>query len=329
MVLFIPAAPVGTSLSRGRLSSLRCCSADGGVDGDTAPLPEVPGRRRLRGRVAYDGTNYNGWQLQPRVRTIQGEIELALHRRFSHSHSEEQQPLRVVGASRTDAGVHARGQAFHVDIPERLLCNQVDDLQRLQHVLNQMLPTDVRLSRLALAPYYLSRRDNEHHLWSAIYDTCGKVYSYRFSVGALPLDPLKRTYVHCEWRAGVHGFCEQRLRAAADRFVGTHDFSAFTNSLERKRRVVSVNPVRTIQAVRVSREGDAKEGIFCIEFTLSGALYKMVRNVVGTILDVACYQRDVESIDHLFESKDRKLVPKSAPAHGLCLEQVLYDDWPM
>lgn len=288
-------------------------------------------KRRLRARVAYDGTEYNGWQYQDNGRTIQSELEKVLSRRVG-------QPIRVVGASRTDAGVHARGQAVHFDMPIDCV-NHVSQLGKLEFVVNQMLPADIRLSHIGYAPYYTtpilvkpegSDAAKRIHLWSSMYDAKGKLYSYRFSVGPM-LDPMERLYCYREWRAQKHGFCEQRLRIAAEQFSGTHDFSAFANSLHlksTKESHISINPIRRIESIQIFKE-DHPSGIYRVEFKLDGALYKMVRNIMGTLLAIACYRLDVESVTRLLEKKDRRAVPKSAPAHGLCLQQVIYDEWPM
>lgn len=344
------------------------------------PLPH----KRLRARVAYDGTNYNGWQFQVNSRSVQAEVERVLSRRMGL-------PVRVVGASRTDAGVHAKGQAVHFDVPASTAPCNAHQLKHLEFVLNQMLPEDVRISHIGAAPLHTfprpsrstaskpvvggaasrpdaqrmqngspglvsvaesvvtppatdatpgavlvgettpraSKTDYISRYWSSMYDTCGKIYSYRFCT-RLTLDPMQRLYYHREWRAARYGFCEDALREACRRFEGTHDFTAYTNSYSgppgSAKGSVVVNPVRTLESVRVVRE---EEGMYRVVFRLDGALYRMVRNVMGTVLDVACLQRDVDCVETLFESKDRRLAPKSAPARGLCLDEVLYNSWKM
>lgn len=300
-----------------------CCCEN--TDSENTP------KRRLRARVAYDGTAYCGWQFQLKGPTIQSTLEKVLTRRLGH-------PIRVVGASRTDAGVHARGQAVHFDVPTESVTDD-DQLDKLQFVVNQMLPTDIRMSHVGFAPFYtapvivksaVSDTVKRVHLWSSMFDAKGKLYSYRFNVGRT-LDPMERLYCHHEWRAQKHGFSEQRLRDAASLFSGTHDFSAFVNSLQSKSATdspIAINPVRNIRSIRIFSERHASQ-IYRVEFLLDGALYRMVRNIMGTLLAIACYKLDVDSVPQLFESKDRRLIPISAPAHGLCLEQVLYDGWPM
>lgn len=305
------ALPVITARRRTPVS---CCEKQ-----DATETP-VPAKKRLRARAAYDGTEYIGWQYQSTGKTIQKELEKAITRRFGVR-------IRVVGASRTDAGVHARGQAFHFDVPCH--CAPVDGqpLEHLQFVVNQMLPEDIQITMVGFAPRYIGK-DLQSHLWSAMYDATGKFYSYRFSTALVP-DPMERLYCHREWRGVRYGFSEERLREAAAKFVGSHDFSAFTNSTNTPPGIkspVEINPVRRIRSIHLVKE---TPDMYRMDFMIDGALYKMIRNIMGTLLDIACYKLDVDCVDELFASKDRRKVPKSAPARGLCLEQVFYDGWDM
>lgn len=285
----------------------------------------------MRARVAYDGTCYKGWQYQVNMETVQGTLERCLERKFG-------QLIRVVGASRTDTGVHARGQAVHFDIPLEKALHGEERISKLQFTMNQMLPDDVTVTNLSLAPCHhaeesasdetlgMAQRQPPHwRQWHAIYNSRGKLYSYRICTDQV-CDPLDRLYRHFEWRANRLGFSEDLLRQATQKFEGSHDFSAFTNTACTPPGIVPplhTNPVRTIRRANVVKERD---GMYKIEFYLDGALYRMVRNVVGTILHVACGKMELSHIDTLFAYKDRRLVPKSAPAKGLCLEKVFYDD---
>lgn len=291
-----------------------------------------PPKQRIRARVAYDGSNYKGWQFQVHHQTVQGTLEDSLSRKFK-------QLVRVVGASRTDTGVHARGQAVHFDIPAEQGLGRNDDVQKLQFTLNQMLPSDIRISNVSLAPQIVRARfsdgyqsegdDNaeaKYRQWHAMYNAKGKLYSYRICTGPI-CDPLERLYRHFEWRAAKFGFSEDLFKQATHKFIGSHDFSAFTNNSCTPpgfERPVLINPVRTVRTADVIKE---KEDMYRIDFSIDGAMYRMIRNIVGTILDVSCGRMELSSIDDLFLSKDRRLVPKSAPAKGLCLENVFYDDW--
>ena len=297
-----------------RINSPSCC--------DTSNPASHKNRKRYRARVAYDGTAYSGWQFQDKMPTIQGEIEKAISRKTGTL-------TRVVGASRTDSGVHARGQGIHFDMPSTRAPLQLDDIQKMQFTLNQMLPGDVRLTNLSLAPKMNGNDDNDQKTWwHSIYNSTGKLYVYRFSTASI-LDPMERLYRHHDWRAARFGFSESLLYSATEKFVGAHDFSAFTNTTQPPPGIpppVLTNPIRTIRSAEVIYEG---QGCYKIEFRIDGAMYKMIRNIVGTILDVMCEKRELDSIDYFFESRDRRLVPKSAPAHGLCLEEVFYDGWPL
>ncbi|CAN8072374.1 unnamed protein product [Agarophyton chilense] len=289
-------------------------------------------RKRFRARVAYDGTHFRGWQFQKACRSVQGELEKAIQRRAGKL-------IRVVGASRTDSGVHARGQAVHFDVPELLASKEMKDMKKFQFVLNQILPKDIRLTNLELAPLVtqdaipmfkqaslLTSQDIKLRPWHSIYCSTGKLYTYRFSIAHYP-DPMRRLYRYHEWRAAKFGFSEYALRAATKKFVGSHDFSAFTNASNPPEGIIApvlANPVRTIWSADVVNEGD---DMYRIDFRINGAMYKMIRNIAGTILAVSCGQLELSAIDKFFESRDRRIVPKSAPAHGLCLEQVFYENW--
>ena len=133
-------------------------------------------RVRFRGRIAYDGTGYDGWQIQPRRRTVQGELESVLSRRFNR-------PIKTVGAGRTDAGVHARGQAFHFELEEGEIETREAEL-RLQKSLNSMLRRDTRVWNVGRAPRAVKKiRDDGSavvHRWHVIYASTKKLYSYRY-----------------------------------------------------------------------------------------------------------------------------------------------------
>lgn len=298
----------------------------------TETLETKPPKQRIRARVAYDGSDYKGWQYQTHHQTVQGTMEDRLSKKFG-------QLIRVVGASRTDSGVHARGQAVHFDIPAERAPSSNEDVQKLQYTINQMLPGDIRMSNASLAPQLVparsgSKRRSEmngsaevkHRPWHVMYNAKGKLYSYRICTG-LTCDPMERLYRHFEWRAAKFGFSEELFTQATQKFVGSHDFSAFTNSACTPpgfESPVSINPVRTVRTADVIKE---KDNMYRIDFNIDGAMYRMIRNIVGTILDVSCGKIELSTIDDLFLSKDRQLVPKSAPAKGLCLENVFYDDW--
>lgn len=285
------------------------------------------GATRYRGRIAYDGTGFSGWQFQPKGRTVQGELESVLSRRFNRT-------VRVVGAGRTDAGVHARGQAFHFDLYDGN--NSTDlrnhhhndttlDLRTLQHAVNRMLRRDARVWDLAVVP---------NNSWHVIGDAERKLYSYRLCVGPAP-DPLRRYarhHVHQHSRVNVTS-----LAAALRRFEGTHDFRAFSGAVEQNARkkgktARTTDTVRTVYSCRLVEED--RHGNYRIDVLLQGALYKMVRNMVGTALDVCQGTLPEEELARLLRQGgdgslflDRACNPcKPAPPEGLTLEKVFYVD---
>lgn len=218
---------------------------------------------RCRMRVAYDGTHFAGWQLQPRCRTVQGVLEKTLARRFGG------QRVPLLGASRTDAGVHARGNAAHFDLPV------MPDLDLLERQLNRMLPPDVAVSELqpAVPEPWQAEQGLE---WHAIVNSVGKRYVYRLTKRQDPFERLYRARVaHEPINLG-------RLDAALRLFVGHHDFRAFGNYANGQHPDRST--LRTVDATYLVDEGD---GDASVVVDLDGALYKMVRNIVGTAIAVA------------------------------------------
>ncbi|KAL7456487.1 hypothetical protein ACHAWC_007983 [Mediolabrus comicus] len=323
---------------------------------------------RFRSRVAYSGTPYSGFQLQPHRTTIQGEIEDALYRRYNRR-------IAVVGAGRTDAGVHARGQAIHFDLlqdevpfsstiivhnataSERSSCD--DFCNELQYSMNRMLPLEIRLFRLQLAPYEMSTK----RIWHATQSSSSKWYSYRFTLGPTLLNPLERfvrTHIVHRPSFAPTSSCGQpyalttdditRLKSILEVYVGTHDFKAFGGQLEQneKRSGKKMNTIRTIHTVELVKESFefdstgsselncfiGEEGNYRIDFLIEGALYKMVRNMVGTAIQVWLGNMQQTQLVELLQTDDSGDVEKSrkdnpckpAPPEGLTLECVYYND---
>lgn len=240
--------------------------------------------------LAYDGTLYGGWQIQPNTVSIQELLEKALSTILRTRTS-------VTGSGRTDAGVHARGQVAHFTVENRV------DLFRVQGSLNGLLPPDIRILKLEDAPA-------EFH---ARYSATSKEYHYHFHLEKT-MDPFKRLYSY-------HFFGEinlDLLRAGARLFVGTHDFTSFANSASEGS--AAKDPVRTLSRLDVISEC----GGIRLEFEGDGFLYKMVRNITGTLLDVARRKISLETIPVLFEAKDRKQTSAAAPPQGLFLMKVNY-----
>lgn len=241
--------------------------------------------------ISYDGTNYSGWQIQPNASSIQQHIQEALKKIL---HRER---VILIGSGRTDAGVHAKGQAAHFHHTDLL------DLNLLLLSLNGILPRDIRVKKAELAPSHF------HAQYSAI----GKEYHYHLYLERI-MDPFRRLYCwHFSRQLNL-----ELLKEAAACFVGTHNFTSFAN--ESHAGSAAKNPVRTLYRLDVKEE---PEGLR-LEFEGNGFLYKMVRNIVGMVMDVAIGKRSIEDIEAVFKAKDRRQASLAAPPQGLFLMRVNY-----
>lgn len=239
--------------------------------------------------IAYDGTQYGGWQIQPNCISIQALIEdalfVALRRRTP-----------IVASGRTDAGVHARGQVAHFKAPPT-------DLSLLFRSLNGILPPDIRILRVEHVP------DTFHARYSAL----SKEYHYHIHLD-WALDPFKRLYAcHHPYPLDL-----ELMEHASYAFLGTHDFTSFAN--EATKGSAAKNPIRTITRLQMVEE----PGGIRLEFEGDGFLYKMVRNITGVLLDVGRKKIVPAEIPSLFEKKDRRQISCSAPPKGLFLMKVNY-----
>ena len=245
--------------------------------------------RRLKLIVAYDGSQFAGWQSQTHHKTVQDHLERAFHKVTGEG-------VRVHGAGRTDAGVHALAQCAHVDLADEKLA-----AAGWSKALNAVLPPPVRVLRCSFVP------KSFHAQLSAK----GKIYRYRiWSAPVLP--PLE--YGRAWHVASPLDF--QLLKAAANQFVGTHDFAAFAANRGKAEKTT----VRNINSVRVRQRGPC----LMIEFDGEGFLYKMVRLMVGSSVRCALGKITIAEIrDRLVsgQSKGARLV---APAGGLFLVRVRY-----
>jgi tRNA pseudouridine38-40 synthase len=238
--------------------------------------------------IAYDGTHYGGWQVQPNAPSIQALLQDALSTTL-------RTPILATGSGRTDAGVHALSQTAHFSFEEVL------DLMRLRASLAGLLPHDIRVKQIETVP------DGFH----ARYSAKGKIYHYHLH---LESNPFKRLYsAHIQ-----HPVDLDLLQRAAALFVGTHDFTSFASQPDRGS--AARDPVRTLKRLDVILEPDGIR----LEFEGTGFLYKMVRNIVGTLLEVSSGKRTLEDISQIFSAKDRKRAGKTAPPHGLFLMEVIY-----
>lgn len=240
--------------------------------------------------IAYDGTAYHGWQIQPNGITIQEVIQKGIKLIL-------RQDATVIGSGRTDAGVHAKGQVAHFKTGEEI------DIRRFQHSLNGVLPKDIRI--LSMEKVSLS--------FHAQKDAISKIYHYHLFLNPV-LDPFKKLYcLHLREKLDLN-----LLREAASLFVGKKDFTSFSN--EAHKGACATDPVRTLERVDLVEE----EGGIRIEFQADGFLYKMVRNITGCLLEVASHKIEISEIPKIFEAKDRKAAGQAAPGHPLFLMSVLY-----
>ncbi len=240
--------------------------------------------------LAYDGTQYGGWQVQNNSTAIQALLENALATIL-------RAPIAVTGAGRTDAGVHALGQVAHFTHEESL------DLFRTQGSLNGLLPPDIRVLELQTAP-------EDFH---ARYSAKSKIYHYHLHLDRV-MSPFLRLYRHhVNFPIDL-----KELRTAAKLFIGIHDFSAFAN--QASAGAAAKNPIRTITRL----DAIPQEGGLRLEFEGDSFLYKMVRNITGTLLDACRGKIDMEQIPEIFASKDRRLAGGVAPPQGLFLVKVNY-----
>ena len=248
--------------------------------------------------TAYDGTPYRGWA---DVRDV--ALRPALERVLG-------QPVRVEAASRTDAGVHARGQVCAFDVERAGM--SPDELAQLQYSLNQLLPPELSVRHTALMPSSFDPRSN-----------LGKEYRYALSIGAGARDPLQRLY---EWqvpaRRGAPAWDAEAAEAAARALEGTHSFGALANTPRGSERKKVVDPVCTLSSVRLHRTGRTR---LSVRLTGSRFLYKMARNSVGAIVRVGSGELSLEELQHALREgafERSRSVPLTAPAHGLVLHRV-------
>ena len=255
--------------------------------------------------LAYDGENYLGFQYQPRdAKTVQGEVEKAL----TKITGEDRDFLGIQASGRTDAGVHARGQVLHF-----YARRPIEDLARFQRSMNGVLPRDVRVMK-AIRP---------HPAFHARFHAVRKTYHYLLDVSEVADPFMRRHAFHCGWRKRPP--TARALRDAAAPLVGTHDFSAFANASRDASARGKRDPTRTIFRFDVV---ELERGLVRLEVEGNGFLYRMVRNMVGAVLMAATKDREDpgETTRRLLEGRDRSAAPTAAPAHGLCLYEVVYPE---
>ena len=249
-------------------------------------------RARWRLDVAYDGTSFSGWAAQPGLRTVQGTLEEALGRVLRLPAAA----LTVAG--RTDAGVHARGQVCHLDVPAAIA--EGTDLDRLTGRLARLLPGDVRVQRVTLAPDGFDAR----------FSASWRRYAYRICDDPPRADPLHRSFV-LSWPRHLDG---ERMNHAAGRLRGEHDFAAFCKRRE------GATTVRTLRRLDWNRHGP----LLVADVVADAFCHTMVRSLVGCLVAVGEGRRDVSWPAEVLVARRRDPAAAVVPPEGLTLEEVGY-----
>lgn len=253
--------------------------------------------RHFKLTIAYDGTDYHGWQIQSGKPTIQGEIVDVLRR------LTQERSITIHGAGRTDSGVHALGQVASFRTQSGL------SAQEFQRALNALLAPAIRIvAAEETGPDF-------HARWSAR----GKTYRYRIFRGKVVPPMLWRYVLHYAFPLD-----EDKMRDAAARFVGVHDFAAFAASTGSEEDDKERSTEREIFSAELARTADDEE----LWFTVRGRsfLRYMVRKMVGTLLDVGRGKLQPEDIDRLYEMKDRSKSGPTVPGHGLFMVCVEHEE---
>ena len=252
--------------------------------------------RHFKLTIAYDGTDYHGWQIQSNKPTVQGEVVRVLR-------TLTQEDSVLHGSGRTDAGVHALGQVASFRTQSGL------SAEEFQRALNALLPPAIRIVRSEeVGPDF-------HARWSAR----AKTYRYRLYRGKVVPPMLWRYVLHYPFPLD-----EEKMRGAAARFVGQHDFASFAASTGSEDDDKERSTVREIYSAELVRSADNEELIFAVRGR--SFLRYMVRKMVGTLLDVGRGRLQPEDIDRLYELKDRSKSGPTVPPQGLCMVSVEHDE---
>ena len=239
---------------------------------------------------SYDGSDFSGYQKQPKARTVQGEIESVIKK------LNKDKDVSVVASGRTDAGVHAMNQKAHFDLDTK------QDCDKLMHSINSMLPVDIHVKTLEEVS------DNFH----ARFDATGKEYIYLINMGEY--NPLERKYVYQHNKK----LDVVEMERAMKYLEGTHNFKAFTKVDEEKEGYV-----RTLSQTNLIRDLKDVNKITLV-FIGTGFLRYMVRNIVGTLIEIGEGKRRSEEIIEILKSEDRTRAGKTDNPEGLYLKNVFY-----
>ena len=255
--------------------------------------------------VRFDGTRYFGWEHQPGKETVQGKLETVLSRLAEDNFPKEMEKIRgssefppmieVIGAGRTDAGVHAEGMCCHFRMDTDM------EPEKLRDLMNRYLPEDIAVLKLAVAS------DRFH----ARYNATGKTYRYTIYNGsAKPV--FDRKYV---WQVSEKLNLE-KMKEASEVLCGRHDFAAFCKAAGKNK-----STVRNVDRIDIRQKGE----YLILEFHGDGFLRNMVRILTGTLVAAGKGELDAKQVRTLMEEGDRRKTPPTAPAQGLCLVKVDYD----
>lgn len=245
--------------------------------------------KRIKLVVAYDGTAYHGWQVQPGAPTIEGELNRAL-RALLH------EEISVIGASRTDSGVHALCNVAVFDTETRIPAG------KLSYALNERLPEDIRIqSSCEVAPDFHPRH-------------CSSLKTYEYRIYTAPFaNPVRRLYTTFSY----YSFDVQKMKEAAGFLVGEHDFKSFCSTA-----AVVETTVRTILFADVEQQGSE----IVIRVCGTGFLYNMVRIIAGTLMEIGRGSYSPEHMKEVLEAKDRAAAGPTAPPQGLTLVSYEFED---
>ena len=243
--------------------------------------------KRIKLTIAYDGTNYCGWQIQPNGITVEEVVNKALQKL-----TEEE--IQVIGASRTDSGVHALGNVAVFDTETTI------PPERISYALNQRLPDDIVIVKSEEVASDFHPR----------YCDCSKTYEYHILNTRIPIPTKRLTNYFVSYELDI-----DKMRQAASYLVGEHDFVSFCNV-----RTDVEDTVRTITELEILKNGEE----IMIRISGNGFLYNMVRIIVGTLIRVGRGFYEPEKVKEILAAKDRKAAGVTAPPHGLMLVEIRY-----
>lgn len=244
---------------------------------------------RVKLIVAYDGTNYHGWQIQKNALSVEEVLSGALRELTG-------EPIELAGASRTDSGVHARGNVAVFDTDTRI------PPEKIAVAVNQRLPEDIRVMH----------SEQVEETFHPRYRVSRKTYEYSVTNAKIQL-PTKRLYSYFVYIPLDVG----RMEEAAELFLGEHDFAGFCSAGSQVKTTV-----RTIYDIKLFQDGEDIK----IRITGNGFLYNMVRIIAGTLIEVGMGRRDCDTVRRAILQADRGLAGPTAPAHGLTLVKIDYEE---